>query len=164
MVLKRMTAIFVLVAVAASAATVTAEKTNRKDLNIVVPSAAGNGSGKLVVYGREKRELSLDDLFDGPGPVGSEIPRYGAVVVNIRVHIPEASGQGFRFNVGAHSGVTWAHIPGTWAGRTRPVLTQRKRREDRGRQRAMPAGTVAEWNVTPCAESKKFSDYISTAT
>jgi len=79
-----MTAIFVLVAVAASAATVTAEKTNRKDLNIVVPSAAGNGSGKLVVYGREKRELSLDDLFDGPGPVGSEIPRYGAVVVNIR--------------------------------------------------------------------------------
>jgi hypothetical protein len=28
-----------------------------------------------------------------------------------KVHIPEASGQGFRFNVGAHSGVTWAHIP-----------------------------------------------------
>jgi hypothetical protein len=30
--------------------------------------------------------------------------------------------------VGAHSGVTWAYIPGTWAGRTRPVLTRRKRR------------------------------------
>jgi hypothetical protein len=80
------------------------------------------------------------------------------------LHIPETFGQGFRFNVGAHSGVTWAHIPGTWAARTRLVLTRSKRRGDRGRQRAMPAGTVAEWNVTPCAESKKFSDCISTAT
>jgi hypothetical protein len=80
------------------------------------------------------------------------------------LHIPEAFGQGFRFNVGAHSGVTWAHIPDTWAARTRPVLTRRMRRGDRGRQRAMPAGTVAEWNVTLCAESKKFSDCISTAT
>jgi len=82
----------------------------------------------------------------------------------IKVHIPEAFGQGFRFNVGAHSGVTWAHIPGTWAARTRLLLTQRRRRGDRGRQRAVPGGTVAEWNVTLCAESKKFSDYISTAT
>ncbi len=85
-------------------------------------------------------------------------------LVPLLMHIPEASGQGFRFNVGAHSGVTWAHIPGTWAARTRPVLTRRKRRGDRGRQRAMPGGIVAEWNVTLCVASKKFSDCISTAT
>ena len=48
------------------------------------------------------------------------------------VHIPEASGQGFRFNVDAHSGVTWARIPGTWAAKTRPALTRRRRRGDRG--------------------------------
>jgi nicotinamidase-related amidase len=100
-------------------------------------------------------DIQYDHFPGGRNPV---------VRAEAAVHIPEASGRGFRFNVGAHSGVTWAHIPDTWAARTRPILTRSKRRGDRGRQRAVPAGTVAEWNVTPCAESKKFSGCISTAT
>lgn len=83
MVVKFRTAILTLVAVVASAATVTAEQANRKDLDIVVPSAAGSGSGRLVVHGGAKRELNLDDLLVGPEPAGSPIRRYGDVVVNI---------------------------------------------------------------------------------
>jgi hypothetical protein len=51
--------------------------------------------------------------------LGSHYPGRPTNEAQERLHIPEASGQGFRFNVGAHSGVTWAHIPGTWAARTR---------------------------------------------
>jgi len=35
-------------------------------------------------------------------------------VLSEGMHIPEASGQKFQFDAVAHTGDTWAHIPGTW--------------------------------------------------
>ena len=134
------------------ASSIDGEPRATNDIDFVIDMAVGKV--------RELSELLGAD-FEVDGDMLRDAILHGR---SANVHIPETSGQGFRFDVGAHSGVTWAHIPGTWAARTRPVLTRRKRWGDRGRRRGMPGGTVAEWNVTPCAESKKFSDCISTAT
>jgi hypothetical protein len=69
------------------------------------------------------------------------------------VRIPEASGHGFRNNAGAHSGITRAHIPDTWAA---------PKGAPRGAKAAVGAGAnatgkVAEWTVTKCARFERSS-------
>jgi hypothetical protein len=76
-------AILTFVAAAACAAPAAAEQIVREDLNIVIPSAARNVSGKLVVHAGGKWDAKLDDLLVQAKPAEPPVRSYGDAVVNI---------------------------------------------------------------------------------